>query len=370
MASSLDGAMGPGEPLDANGLRERVAARRQAEWDRQLQCVDQRQAELLGSQWKLVREQIGGLAHELAALQHQLRDFTLESRRAFIEMEAHTRQNEQKILEESAFRLSKFHEVGSQLQALERSVQKFEVDLQLDGTQRTTMSDETALKLETCSVALDARAREQASQARELHHLHDEARAHAHQLEVLRDAFADEAAERRAAQASSADLDRELRGRLLEEVERRTASHAELTQSLQAAADREAADRSLSHATLSRAVNALESELLPIKKVVLGPSTPPAERKGEIDRALKGFQASITNALAEQAEATRLESKRFCEDLHRPLPGLLRQEAIAREALADQLTAQRIITEELRQSLDARIAGERVSVGFAGAVAG
>jgi len=148
--------------------------------------------------------------------------------------------------------------------------------------------------------------------------------------------------------------------RLLEEVERRTASHAELTQSLQAAADREAADRSLSHATLSRAVNALESELLPIKKVVLGPSTPPAERKGEIDRALKGFQASITNALAEQAEATRLESKRFCEDLHRPLPGLLRQEAIAREALADQLTAQRIITEELRQSLDARIAGERV----------
>mmetsp|Transcript_58517 Transcript_58517/g.116036 ORF Transcript_58517/g.116036 Transcript_58517/m.116036 type:complete len:370 (+) Transcript_58517:72-1181(+) len=328
MASSLDGAMGPGEPLDTNALRERVAARRQAEWDRQLQCVDQRQAELLGSQWKLVREQIGGLASDLAALQNQLRDFTLESRRAFIEMEAHARKNEQKILEETTLRVSKFHEVDSQMQALERNVQQFEVDLQFHRTQRSTMSDEIALKLETCSVAMDARAREQASQARELQHLRDEASANTHELEVLRDAFADEAADRRAAQASSADFARELRGRLVEEVERRTVSQTELTQSLQAAADREAAERSLSHATLSRAVNALESELLPIKKAVLGPCTPAGKQNGEIDCALQGFKASITHELAEQAEATRLESKEFCEDL--------------------------------RQSLDARIAGERV----------
>mmetsp|Transcript_74098 Transcript_74098/g.143347 ORF Transcript_74098/g.143347 Transcript_74098/m.143347 type:complete len:363 (+) Transcript_74098:76-1164(+) len=321
MASSLDGAMGPGEPLDTNALRERVAARRQAEWDRQLQCVDQRQAELLGSQWKLVREQIGGLASDLAALQNQLRDFTLESRRAFIEMEAHARKNEQKILEETTLRVSKFHEVDSQMQALERNVQQFEVDLQFHRTQRSTMSDEIALKLETCSVAMDARAREQASQARELQHLRDEASANTHELEVLRDAFADEAADRRAAQASSADFARELRGRLVEEVERRTVSQTELTQSLQAAADREAAERSLSHATLSRAVNALESELLPIKKAVLGPCTPAGKQNGDM-------LASITHELAEQAEATRLESKEFCEDL--------------------------------RQSLDARIAGERV----------
>merc|ERR1719204_2686016 len=61
--------------------------RRQAEWDRQMEFHDQKQAELLTIQWKLVREQTGTLAKELGIVQQQLRDLKTDSRRVIVEVE-------------------------------------------------------------------------------------------------------------------------------------------------------------------------------------------------------------------------------------------------------------------------------------------
>lgn len=413
MASSLDTFMevvgkerhaekrGPtwaGDMLDTSTLDESSIACRQAEWDRQLESVDQRQAELLGTQWRLVREQTGVLARELASLQQQFGDFKLDSRRALIEIAAHARQNESRIAEESGLRLAKCH-------SLDQCLRKVEDNVELQARQHAAHTVEVSAKLVAYSEALAARTRDLTLQAQDIQMLRDALSANAKDLDSLKETTNQEVSERKLRDGTTEDLILELRGRLLKEVDERVGADKGLMQTMRAVVEQEMTDRSLAHGALRGLVSTLEADLLPIKEASIGMGSRMQEverlvekhseaiRRGlereanehtvaydklhqqladissgidveraalmaqieEAKHALGIFQAKMSSQLAERAEDTKL----LCEKLHGHVLKLIDHEAAEREAqlaaLGDQLSAQQTFVDKTYRRLESSL---------------
>jgi len=117
-ARTTQSAAPPSEPISSPGLTTSVSPlyQQQADWDRQMQFHDQKQAELLTEQWKLVREQTGAFARELGSMQEQLRELKGESRRMVVEVERLGQDREAKYAEELSSRQSLADVIEQQFQ--------------------------------------------------------------------------------------------------------------------------------------------------------------------------------------------------------------------------------------------------------------
>lgn len=404
---SAEPAEGPVEDIEANGpisprmalasvcsilVEENAVAdvsvnavtRRQAEWDRQLESVDQKQAELLTIQWKLVREQTGTLARELALVQQQLKDLKVDSRRALLEVERYFRENESKINEERGLRLAMY-------ESLEQRLKKVKYDVEAEAKHRAAADAEVLPKLEALSEALDTRFREHLAMEADLRKLREAFHLTVQESDSLKDSIEQETRERRAVEESMTEMLRELRDGLVREIRDRTSADEDIAATLRASIEQEKSERNASlsslrtqftvfqkdllpqkdelpavrsrlqeleamlHARLKDTQRILEREsgdrsaghqklerrLLEITQSIEKESAARVAQQDETDQLLKNFRTKVKQMVADHAEAAR--SAR--DELQRKLGEQLDREIAAREALqiglGDQIAGQR-----------------------------
>lgn len=220
---------------------------RQHMWDQQLESVDQKQAELLTIQWKLIREQVGTLAHEMALIQGEVKDFKTGSRRALGEVEKRLHDTDSKLTEEKSLRVAMF-------EGLEKGLNLAKLDFETEAKQRAAADKDTHVRLETLCDQLEVKSKEQGALERHLNALDVEVRAGDQQVEALREVLAREANERKVSDESLLDELRELRTALWNEMQERTAADEELAKSFTDRLNEEKAEWNQSHSALRGSV--------------------------------------------------------------------------------------------------------------------
>jgi len=298
--------------------------RRQAEWDRQLESVDQKQTELMTIQWKLVREQTGTLARELAIMQQQLKDIKVDSRRALIEVERYFRENEGKLNEERGLRLAMY-------ESLEQRLKKIKHEVESEAKQRAVSDAEIPPKLEALAEALDTRSRETAQLDGEMRKLNEAIAANIQELSVLRDTVAQEADERRCGEETARGCLREVREAINKEIRDRTAADDDLGQALRSVIEQEKADRNLAASSFRTQFNTLQKDLLPYKEELPALRTRMQEIENALQSRLKDGQKSMERDLGERA-AAHIKLERKVTDM----AALLDKEGMARSAMAEE----------------------------------
>ncbi|CAJ1458129.1 unnamed protein product, partial [Effrenium voratum] len=228
-----------------------VVNRRQEEWQRQLQSVDEKQAELAHIQWKLVRDQSSSLAKELAIVQTQLKDLKAESRRALVECERAFRENEAKLNEERGLRLAMF-------ESLELRMKKVKADVEVEAQERSASDSEVLQKLKVLSDELSVRSREQQAQDLQLRRLREDLKVALEDLDALKQTVVQEMTERREGEDTLSSLLREVRESILKETQTRTSTEEAMKENFQQALGQEKADRTSDCALLRSAANNLQ----------------------------------------------------------------------------------------------------------------
>lgn len=190
---------------------------RQAEWQRQLQSVDEKQAELAHIQWKLIRDQSSSLAKELAIVQTQLKDLKAESRRALVECERAFRDNEAKLNEERGLRLAMF-------ESLEKGMRKVRSDMDVEAQERQAANAEVSQKVKALSEEHNVRLREQQAQDLQQRRLREDLKVALEDLDALKQTVCQELSERREGEETLSELLREVRENLQKEAQNRTAA--------------------------------------------------------------------------------------------------------------------------------------------------
>eukprot|EP00439_Symbiodinium_sp_Y106_P014260 s3381_g2.t1 len=244
---------GPGTPAalaipedfeDPEALKQTlgVVNRRQEEWQRQLQSVDEKQAELAHIQWKLVRDQSSSLAKELAI--------------------------------ERSLRLAMF-------ESLELRMKKARADLETETRERAATETEVAQKIKALNEELITRSREQ--QAADLQHRR--LREDLKDLDALKQTVCQEMTERREGEETLSQIMREVRESVLKDMKHPGLDFGERT------------DRIADVAALRTASSALQKDVTSLKEVIPNHRA----RLGEVEhfmntrlkdpRAIPGYRA-------------------------------------------------------------------------------
>mmetsp|Transcript_96341 Transcript_96341/g.171206 ORF Transcript_96341/g.171206 Transcript_96341/m.171206 type:complete len:548 (+) Transcript_96341:25-1668(+) len=354
-------------------LKARLGAvtRRQDEWQRQLQSVDEKQAELSNLQWKLVREQCSALAKELAVVQSQLKDLKVDSRRALIEVEKYFRDNESKANEERGLRLAMF-------ESLEERSKKMKQDLDAEASKRSSADAEVSSKVEGLMQGLQSRSKDHQNLESELSKLQQSSDNTSKELDALKLALAQESSQRHVAEEELTQLMHDVREVLSKESQSRASADEALREALDQAIQQEKAARGADLKSLGSTLKdlaPLRDEISPMKArisevesflstrlkdthlafeqelnvhsavqqrheekindLVSAAEAEASTRKGlgeEIDQALKVLRSKMKHLVNEQTESTRNARDAFEQQLQQ-----LRQESHSREVFQSSI---------------------------------
>eukprot|EP00930_Biecheleria_cincta_P069663 TRINITY_DN57374_c0_g1_i1.p1 TRINITY_DN57374_c0_g1~~TRINITY_DN57374_c0_g1_i1.p1 ORF type:complete len:544 (-),score=149.91 TRINITY_DN57374_c0_g1_i1:54-1685(-) len=311
---------------DKEALQATLAAtaRRQEEWHRQLQSVDEKQAELAHMQWKLIRDQSSSMAKELAILQSQLKDLKVDSRRALIEVERYFKENETKITEERGLRLA-------MCEGLEQKMKKMKQELELETKARSTFEAEVPPKLEQLAELLATRSREHKSLDMEVRRLRENHSSSLADLAALQQTLSQEASERRDGEATLTQMLREVRESLAKESQGRHAAEEAVKESVQLAVEQERTERLLDCNALRAATNSLLKDFAPLKEELPSLRGRLGEVENFVNTRLKDSQRVFEQELGERAAAQQRLDSRLTE-----LNAALEKEASKRQELADE----------------------------------
>jgi len=323
---------------------------RQAEWDRQLESVDQKQAELLAIQWKLVREQTGTLARELAFAQQQLKDLKVDSRRAVLDVERSFRENEGKINEERGLRLAMY-------ESLEQRVKKMKHDIESEATSRAAGDAEFPPRLEAITAAVNVRAQDHAALDLEVRKLQEVLRAVTEELDAVKEAVSQEASERNAGEEGIMDLLHGIREALSKETRDRIAATETLGHSLQQMIEQERADWMEAksaihkqHAALERDVQGHAGGLPALRSSLL-------ELEATLGSRLDDARKSLEHELGERAAVHQKFDRRLAD-----LSIMVDREAAARRATAEeQEQAFKTLQSKFKNSLAEQVDSARLA---------
>lgn len=298
--------------------------RRQQEWDRQLESVDQKQAELLAVQWRLVREQNGALARELAAVQQHLKELQVDSRNAVHEAQHHFRECESSIVEERSIRTAT-------CEGFEQRMRRLRQDIDLEAKQRAAADAEIAPRIDALAVEVSGKTQESATLALELKKLR-EAYAHsACELASLRDALGRESSERRAADESTIGLVHELREMILKESRERVAANSEMLQTVRSAIDQDKSEREMTHSTIKSHIAVFQQDYMPHKEEVPALRSRLSDVETLVSSRVLDLEQRLESMLAEHcSDSTRLD-RRLAD-----LSVSVEKECAARAALAEE----------------------------------
>jgi len=308
------------------GVNRAVAAatHRHAEWDRQLDSVDQKQAELLTMQWKMIREQVGSLGHELALVSTEVRDLRAELRKGSTEVERHFRDTDSKLAEERA------HRVATS-EAFDQSLERCRGDLATEAKQRTNGERDVNAKLAVLTDQIEQGAADRQAMQDDLGQLRKMIEDVAVQFETLRDVLAQETEQRCAAEASALDGFKELQQMLYDESQDRASADDEISRTLKDTIDDDRTSQNQSQAALRNQISSLHKDLATHKQELPVLRTRIEETESMMEQQVKESQRALEREGGERAsESARLE-KRFVE-----ITSLVQQETGARSALAEE----------------------------------
>mmetsp|Transcript_113015 Transcript_113015/g.319729 ORF Transcript_113015/g.319729 Transcript_113015/m.319729 type:complete len:748 (+) Transcript_113015:74-2317(+) len=302
---------------------------RQAVWDRELESVDQKQAELLTMQWKLVREQTGTLAREIAVIQKHLKELAKDSRASLLETEAGLQRGITRLGEEHAAHVATCEGLE------ERLARRLRREIEAEAAQRGEGDQEVWRKLqalaEDVTEALDCRAKQQAALEQEVRQLRESCIASTQEAHELREALEQEVGERRASEDAMVARFRELREEFLQDERERSLRDKELLQALHDKIEQEKADRGLGHGSLHERCSALERSLQPSRDEMPALRGRLEELEGLLHSRLQDHRAGVDHELGERAAAhSRLD--RRVSDVY----AALEREAAARAAHAEE----------------------------------
>lgn len=276
--------------------------RRQAEWDRQMEFHDQKQAELLTIQWKLVREQTGTLARELGIVQQQLKELKVENRRTVVEVERSFRENEGKLSEERNAR----HVLAD---SIEQRFKKVRSDLDAEVKARTTAFAEVQPKLHALEASIEIRTKDHRNLELEVSRLHKLIEAAMQDIEALKEALDQEAAERRTQEESMLDMLRDLREVVQQESKERVAHHEDHVRNHLAILESERIERHQAHNALKEKVTSLQKDLAPHKEDIPAIKSRLQEFEGiiatKLREATKAFERELIERGAQQVKLER-----------------------------------------------------------------
>ncbi|CAE7473952.1 unnamed protein product [Symbiodinium sp. CCMP2592] len=327
---------GPGTPAalaipedfeDPEALKQTlgVVNRRQEEWQRQLQSVDEKQAELAHIQWKLVRDQSSSLAKELAIVQTQLKDLKVESRRALVECERAFRENEAKLNEERSLRLAMF-------ESLELRMKKARADLETETRERAATETEVAQKIKALNEELITRSREQ--QAADLQHrrLREDLKVSLEDLDALKQTVCQEMTERREGEETLSQIMREVRESVLKETQSRTNSEEAMKDAFQQTLEQERTDRIADVAALRTASSALQKDVTSLKEVIPNHRA----RLGEVEHFMNTRLKEIHKGLEDELQKRAAADAKLEKNL-KDLSSSLETEVSTRQSLAEEV---------------------------------
>lgn len=135
----LLGMQSSDQPYSVNGPSD--LTRQHSRWARELECLDQRQADLMMVQWKVIRSQTGALAQQLVDVQKDLELLRKEHRQTLSSLEQQARES-QDLQERMAASLQKTAEQSHAGMAKTRANMEAEV------RQRATQDAEVLQRLE------------------------------------------------------------------------------------------------------------------------------------------------------------------------------------------------------------------------------
>jgi len=308
------------------GVHRAVAAatHRHAEWDRQLDSVDQKQAELLTMQWKMIREQVGSLGHELALVSTEVRDLRAELRKGSAEVERHFRDTDSKLAEERA------HRVATS-EAFDQSLERCRGDLATEAKQRANGERDVSARLAVLTDQIEQGAADRQAMQDDLGQLRKMIEDVAVQFETLRDVLAQETEKRCAAEASALDGFKELQQMLYDESQDRASADDEISRTLKDMIDDDRTSQNQSQAALRNQISSLHKDLATHKQELPVLRTRIEETESMMEQQVKESQRALEREGGERAsESARLE-KRFVE-----ITSLVQQETGARSALAEE----------------------------------
>ncbi|CAL1140718.1 unnamed protein product [Cladocopium goreaui] len=305
-----------------------VVNRRQEEWQRQLQSVDEKQAELAHIQWKLIRDQSSSLVKELAIVQTQLKDLKAESRRALVECERAFRDNEAKLNEERGLRLAMF-------ESLEKGMRKVRSDMDVEAQERQAANAEVSQKVKALSEEHNVRLREQQAQDLQQRRLREDLKVALEDLDALKQTVCQELSERREGEETLSELLREVRENLQKEAQNRTAAEEAIKEGFQLSLDQEKADRAAEGNSLRSLLSSLQKELSGLKEA----NSQQRNKLAEVDHSFNALNArmkELQHSLEDELQK-RAESAQRLDQSVKDLQSSIETEVDNRKSLAEEV---------------------------------
>mmetsp|Transcript_70270 Transcript_70270/g.168375 ORF Transcript_70270/g.168375 Transcript_70270/m.168375 type:complete len:576 (+) Transcript_70270:117-1844(+) len=301
-----------------------AAQRRQSMWDQQLESVDQKQAELLTIQWKLIREQVGTIGREVALIQNEVKDLKADSRKAVLEVERHVRDIDTKVDEERVMRTTL-------CEGLEGSIHRLKADISNEAKMRVAGDKEVSAKMDHFTEELDKLARKQALQEQEMLRMQSEVNAALQQCDAVRDALAQEGNERKVVEANLLDRLGELRRALLNESQDRATADEEMLRGLRDLIEKERAERNADLVTLRTSFSSMQKDFFPGKDEIASLGNRLADLEATFMMQLKDMRDAANKDTADNLNHYGRLEKRILE-----ISKTLEKEGASRAALAEE----------------------------------
>lgn len=320
---SLDGFQGEEDRFAISHLH-----RRQAEWDRQMEFHDQKQSELVGIQWKLVREQTGTLARELGIIQQQMKEMKSDSRRSVLEADRLVRESEAKISEERVMR-------QALAESTEQRFKKAKQDLDAEAKQRAASDAEVGPKLMALEEGIAGRTREHRSLEFEVSKLNKAMEVVTQEIEAMREALDQEADERRANDDSAMEMMRELRDMVLKENRDRLALQEDHGRSAFNQIEQLRADFLQANGLLKDKLTAFQKEMAPFREEIPPLKSRLQELETSTTARLKESLKGIERELSDRATVQQKIERRLTE-----MSAAAEKEQAARHAMVEDVDTQ------------------------------
>lgn len=329
-------------------LGDSAMALKQADWERQMDAADQKQAKLMHFHWNLIRDQIGTLVRELAGMRQEITGLQMSNTKSVSRHADVSRQVQQLQIEVEREAATRQRD-DEAVQAAQRQIKLL---MEEEGFGRGAKIDEAA---KNAREALEAAAAEKADRSRTLQALEAQLQASLRTVTLSVDAERGE----RVARFESADqslrmlqlfVENETRDRSAGEQEL-SKSLRELTSMVEVKAERSSLDR-----LISDSVSAMQRELVAEREQRGAISEHFESKLAEALRLEKSARESQLAPLAEELESSerrlREEVGRALGDQQANVDRQLAAERSARDEIRSSLVAQLQITEaDLRREL-------------------
>eukprot|EP00928_Gymnodinium_smaydae_P010901 TRINITY_DN14107_c0_g2_i1.p1 TRINITY_DN14107_c0_g2~~TRINITY_DN14107_c0_g2_i1.p1 ORF type:complete len:835 (+),score=228.85 TRINITY_DN14107_c0_g2_i1:1344-3848(+) len=224
-------------------------------WEQELESVDQKQADLAVLQWKLVRNQAGALARQLADARGQIED--LQQRQRETNVKVKQQDAERETFEQ---RIKGF--VRQLFEKLERGLDKVGQELQTEVQQREREGAELRRGLENLRTELSqAVEKSGVPLEQEVRKLREEFATHQAQVPALRDLVHQHAGELRSGLDQLMDHHCKLKDGLDSEIRDRQQAHGELHTSVKDLVSKERNDRDYHHSKVQSTIGSLQKDM-------------------------------------------------------------------------------------------------------------